>query len=98
MKLSSFNDAIIRPIITEKTNSQKVSKGQVSFEVARHVNRIDVARSIEKIFGVKVNKVRTIIVKGKVKRRGKIVGRRKSWKKAIVSLVPGEVINFFEGV
>jgi len=53
---------------------------------------------LEKIFNVRVAGVRTMQVKGKVKQRGRVVGKRRDWKKAIVNLVPGERIDFFEGV
>jgi large subunit ribosomal protein L23 len=91
-------DIIKRPVITEKTNIQKEENNQVSFEVDRRANRVEIARAIEKIFGVKVVKTRTVQVKGKIKRRGRILGKRKDWKKAIVTLMPGERIDFFEGV
>ena len=91
-------DIIIRPLITEKTNIQKDAANQVSFEVDRRANRVEIRRAVEKIFKVRVAEVRTMQVKGKIKQRGRIVGKRKDWKKAIVKLVPGERIDFFEGV
>ena len=91
-------DIIIRPLITEKTSIQKEDHNQVSFEVDRRANRVEIRRAIEKIFDVRVANVRTMQVKGKVKQRGRIVGRRRNWKKAIVNLMPGERIDFFEGV
>ena len=91
-------DIIKRPVITEKTNIQKEENNQISFEVDRHANRVEIARAIETIFNVKVAKTRTVNVKGKIKRRGRILGKRKDWKKAIVTLMPGEHIDFFEGV
>ena len=90
-------DIIRRPIITEKTNIQKDQSNQVTFEVDPHANRIEVQRAIEKIFSVKVANIRTMHVRGKVKRRGRIMGKRRNWKKAIVTLMPGERIEFFEG-
>jgi len=90
-------DIIRRPLITEKSNIQKDDFGQYSFEVDRNANRIEIRRAIEQIFSVKVRSVRTMHVRGKVKRRGRILGKCKDWKKAIVSLVPGERIPFFEG-
>ena len=59
---------------------------------------VKIRRAIEKIFKVRVADVKTMQVKGKVKRRGRVVGKRKDWKKAIVKLMPGERIDFFEGV
>jgi large subunit ribosomal protein L23 len=87
-----------RPLVTEKTNIQKEDSNQITFEVDPHANRIEIKRAIEQIFKVKVAKTRTVNVKGKVKRRGRIQGKRKDWKKAIVTLMPGERIEFFEGV
>jgi large subunit ribosomal protein L23 len=91
-------EIVRRPLDTEKTNLQKEAFNQVSFEVDRTANRIEIRRAIEKIFNVKVAAVRTMQVKGKIKRRGRILGKRKDWKKAIVTLMPGERIDFFEGV
>ncbi len=90
-------DIIRRPLITEKSNIQKDELGQYSFEVDRDANRIEIRRAIEQIFNVKVRSVRTMHVRGKIKRRGRILGKRKDWKKAIVTLTPGERIPFFEG-
>lgn len=91
-------DIIKRPVITEKTNIQKEENNQLSFEVDKRANRVQITQAIEKIFSVKVAKTRTVHVKGKIKRRGRILGKRKDWKKAIVTLMPGERIDFFEGV
>jgi large subunit ribosomal protein L23 len=90
-------DLIKRPIITEKTNLQKEAQNQVTFEVDKRSNRIEIQRAVEKIFSVRVAEVRTMHVKGKIKRRGRILGKRRDWKKAIVTLMPGERIEFFEG-
>jgi large subunit ribosomal protein L23 len=84
--------------VTEKTNIQKEDSNQVTFEVDSRANRIEIKRAIEQIFKVKVARTRTVNVKGKIKRRGRILGKRKDWKKAIVTLMPGERIEFFEGV
>jgi len=91
------HDIIKRPLITEKTSIQKEVSNQVTFEVDRRANRIEIKRAIENIFKVNVADVRTMQVKGKEKRRGRIVGKRRNWKKAIVTLMPGERIDFFEG-
>jgi large subunit ribosomal protein L23 len=91
-------DVIIRPLVTEKTSIQKEDYNQVSFEVDKRANRVEIRRAVEKIFNVRVADVRTMQIKGKVKQRGRIVGKRKDWKKAIVKLMPGERIDFFEGV
>jgi len=91
-------DIIKRPVVTEKTNIQKEAANQVTFEVDRKANRIEVRRAIERIFNVRVANVRTMQIRGKFKRRGRVLGKRRDWKKAIVTLRPGDRIEFFEGV
>lgn len=91
------HDIIRRPIITEKTTNQKEAFNQFSFEVAPRANRVEIKRAIEDVFSVRVSAVRTLHIRGKLKRRGRILGRRRSWKKAVVTLMPGERIEFFEG-
>ena len=92
------NEIIKRPLITEKTSIQKEQYNQLTFEVDRRANRIEIKRAIETVFNVRVSDVKTIQVTGKIKQRGRIIGKRRDWKKAIVRLMPGERINFFEGV
>jgi large subunit ribosomal protein L23 len=92
------NEIIKRPLITEKTSIQKEMHNQLTFEVDRRANRIEIKRAIETVFNVRVSDVKTIQVTGKIKQRGRIIGKRRDWKKAIVRLMPGERINFFEGV
>ncbi len=91
-------DIIKRPLITEKTNIQKEDYNQITFEVDQRANRVEIKRAIEKLFNVRVSTIRTIQVKGKRKQRGRVIGKRKDWKKAIATLMPGERIDFFEGV
>jgi len=91
-------DIIKRPLITEKTNIQKEDYNQITFEVDRRANRVEIKRAIEKLFNVRVSTIRTIQIKGKKKQRGRVIGKRKDWKKAIATLMPGERIDFFEGV
>jgi large subunit ribosomal protein L23 len=91
-------DTIIRPVISEKATLQKENINQVTFEVNSKANRIEIKNAIENIFNVGVEKVNTIHVKGKIKQRGKIIGKRKDWKKAVIKLKPGSKIEFFEGV
>jgi large subunit ribosomal protein L23 len=90
-------EIIKRPLITEKTSIQKEIANQLTFEVDRRANRIEIKQAIETAFKVKVAKIQTMQVRGKVKRRGRFVGKRRDWKKAIVTLMPGERIEFFEG-
>ena len=90
-------EIIKRPLITEKTNIQKEIANQLTFEVDRRANRIEIKRAIETAFKVRVAKIQTMQVRGKAKRRGRFIGKRRDWKKAIVTLMPGERIDFFEG-
>jgi large subunit ribosomal protein L23 len=93
----NYYDVIIRPLVTEKTNLQKEMHNQVSFEVDRRANRIEIKRAVEEGFKVKVASVRTMQMIGKTVQRGRIQGKRRDWKKAIVKLMPGQRIEFFEG-
>ncbi len=87
-----------RPLITEKATAQKGEANAVSFEVERKAGKKQIKDAVEKLFKVKVEDVRTMNVAGKVKRRGRTVGLRPGWKKAVVTLKEGEKIEFFEGV
>lgn len=92
-------DLIRRPIITEKASRMKETSGTICFEVAPEANKIEIARAITALFGVKVADVRIANRRGKMKRVGRFAGRRRDWKKAYVRLQPGEkTIEFFEGV
>jgi large subunit ribosomal protein L23 len=66
--------------------------------VDRKANRVEIRHAVEKIFNVRVVRVRTMQIKGKVKRVGRTLGKRRDWKKAVVTLAGGENIEFFEGV
>lgn len=96
--MMNYYEIVKRPLVTEKTTLQKEVDNQITFEVDRRANRVEIRKAVEKIFNVHVSDVRTMQVKGKVKQRGRIVGKRRDWKKAIVKLMPGERIEFFEGV
>jgi large subunit ribosomal protein L23 len=90
---------IRRPLITEKATRLKDASNTVCFEVARGANKIEIARAVQALFGVKVAQVRVANREGKMKRMGRFIGQRKAWKKAYVLLAPGEKpIEFFEGV
>ena len=74
-------------------------KKKFTFKVDKRANKIEIKNAVEVIFGVEVEKVTTMNMKGKLKRTGRFVGRRSDWKKAIVKLTPGSKgIQFFEGV
>ena len=91
-------ELIRRPLITEKATRLKEGSNTVCFEVAVTANKIEVARAIQKLFGVKVVDVRIANRQGKWKRMGRFIGQRKAWKKAYVRLAPDQKIEFFEGV
>ena len=92
-------DIIKRPIITEQSMAAATAK-KYTFEVAKDANKIEIAKACEEIFGVKVAKVNTLNMQGKVKRMGRYPeGRRPSWKKAMVTLTAdSKTIEFFEGM
>ena len=88
-------DIIKRPIITEQSMEQTDMR-RYTFEVAKTANKIEIAKAIEEIFGVKVAKVNTLNMQGKEKRTGRFpAGSRPSWKKAMVTLAEGETIEIF---
>jgi large subunit ribosomal protein L23 len=84
-------DVLIRPIMTEKTEA--MGADNYVFEVARAANKQQVREAIESIFGVKVLRVRTMVNAGKSKRWGRHVRRMSSWKKAIITVRPGDQID-----
>ena len=92
-------DIILRPIITEQSMEQTGIK-KYAFEVAPDANKIEIKKAVEEIFGVKVEKVTTLNMIGKVKRTGRYPeGSRKNWKKAVVKLTDdSKTIEFFEGM
>lgn len=91
-------DVVIRPVITEKSMSGMAMK-KYTFEVAKDANKIEIARAVEELFGVKVSKVNTLHVRGQMRRQGKSEGYTPSWKKAVVTLTPdSKTIEFFEGM
>jgi large subunit ribosomal protein L23 len=103
---------IKRPLLTEKGTRLKETggqgdggeldpetlKSQLLFEVARDANKTEIRYAVEKLWNVDVIAVRTAIVRGKEKRMGRFTGKRSNWKKAVVTIAPGQNIEFFEGV
>jgi large subunit ribosomal protein L23 len=90
-------EVIIHPLMTEKISNLQETEGKVAFAVDRNANKIEIRKAVEEKFNVKVKKVATINIKGKVKRLGRFEGRRSHWKKAVVTLKEGFHIDFFEG-
>ena len=92
------HDIIIRPIITEKS-MMGIAEKKYTFEVAKTATKIDIANAVEEAFKVKVAKVNTVSVRGKLKRQGRTQGYTKSWKKAVVTLTEdSKSIEFFQGM
>lgn len=92
------HDIVVRPIITEKAMSGIADK-KYTFEVAKNANKIEIAKAVEEIFGVKVSKVNTVNVRGRLRRQGRNQGYTRAWKKAYVTLTPdSKEIEFFEGM
>jgi len=89
---------IKKPLITEKSSRQKEEGNQIAFVVDPQATKIEIRQAVEKLFKVKVRRVRTMNMVGKRKRVGKFTGWKSDWKKAIVTLGVGDHIEFFEGV
>ncbi len=87
-----------RPLVTEKGNILRDENNDYMFEVAMDANKVRIRQAVEDLFDVKVDGVRTAVVRGKNKRVGRHVGKRPNWKKAIVTLRDGDHIEIFEGV
>ncbi len=90
-------DVLRRPVITEK-NTRLGETGQYMFVVDRRANKTQVKEAVEVAFNVKVHAVNTLNVPAKVRRRGRVLGERSGYKKAIVTLEAGNSIEFFEGI
>jgi large subunit ribosomal protein L23 len=93
--MTTAYDIVIRPVMTEKTTEVHEPLDQVVFRVKFEANKPQIKAAVEKLFDVKVDRVNTMIVAGKPKRVGRFMGRRKAWKKAIVQLAEGEMIDFY---
>ena len=109
--MRSPEQIIKRPLLTEKGTRLKETggnsatdldpeaiKSQLLFEVARDANKVEIRHAVQKLWNVDVLAVRTAVVRGKEKRMGRFVGKRSNWKKAMVTIAPGQNIEFFEGV
>ena len=96
MKLAQ--DIIIKPIITEES-MKGAAERKYTFQVAKDANKIEIAKAVEELFGVEVEKVNTISVRGKFRRQGRVGGFTASSKKAVITLTEkSKGIEFFEGM
>lgn len=91
-------DIVIRPVITEESMMGAADR-KYSFEVAKDATKPEIKEAVEKLFGVKVDKVNTLNCKGHLRRYGKYEGYTSSWKKAVVTLTEdSKTIEFFDGM
>jgi large subunit ribosomal protein L23 len=90
-------DVIKGPLITEKLDKAREKHRQYSFLIDRKATKHDVSRAVTELFKVTVEEVRTAVVRGKIKRIGKSIGKRPNYKKAMVTLKEGDKIELFEG-
>ena len=88
---------LIRPLLTEKALRLE-NKGVYTFEIGTSVNKVEVKNAVKAVYGVLPTKVRVMNMDGKKVRFGRRFGRRKDWKKAVVTLPKGKTINIHEGV
>ncbi len=89
---------VIRPLMTEKSTLLREGANKYAFRVIPTATKRQIAQAVEELFDVHVKDVRTMRMQGKKKRLGRNIGRRPSWKKAIVTLAEGDTVDFFEGV
>jgi len=96
-EISLASSVIVRPLVTEKS-AILASKNMYVFVVKNDANRIQVAAAVKAMYDIKPLTVNVMNVRGKTVRRGRVEGKRKAWKKAIVTLPKGKSLNIYEGV
>jgi large subunit ribosomal protein L23 len=95
--MKHVHGTVRQPLITEKSTIQREATGVYCFRADVRANKIEIAKAVEELFGVKVAEVRTCVVRGKTRQMGRFIGKRPNWKKAWVRLAPGEKdIDYFE--
>jgi len=94
MNVERLTKVIVGPVVAEKASRVAEQHNQVVLKVLPNANKLEIKHAVEHMFDVKVASVTTTNVKGKVKRTGRIMGKRSDWKKAYVTLVDGSDINF----
>lgn len=95
--MMDLRDVIVRPIVTEKS-TMGAEAGKYVFEVADRANKTQIREAVEAIFEVNVTQVNVSRVRGKWRRFGRSRGKRPDWKKATVTVQPGQTIEIFAGV
>ncbi len=94
MNSERLTKIIVAPVVAEKATRVAEQNNQVVLKVLPNANKTEIKHAVEQMFNVKVAAVTTSNVKGKVKRTGRVMGKRSDWKKAYVTLVDGADINF----
>ncbi len=102
--MKTINEILVEPHITEQSSKNMLSTNKAGQQVYRYVFKVDldankheIAGAVEKRFNVQVESVRTLIVRGKIKRVRLVAGKKSNWKKAYIQLKPGQKISEFEG-
>jgi large subunit ribosomal protein L23 len=96
--MKDLSQVVRKPLVTERFADLRERDNKFIFEVHPDANKHEIRQAIEHFFGVKVTDVRTMNVRGKVKRLGRFAGKRSDWKKAIVTLAEGDSIDLFDQV
>ena len=96
--MKDLSQVVRKPLVTERFADLRERDNKFIFEVHPDANKHEIRRAVEHYFGVKVIEVRTMNVRGKVKRLGRFSGKRADWKKAIVTLAKGDSIDLFDQV
>ena len=96
--IRNARDIIIRPLLTEKLTEMRESQHKIGLLVRADANKVEIKKATELALNAKVEKVNVMNVGGKVRRIGRMAGKKPDWKKAIVTLKPGEKLEIFEGV
>jgi large subunit ribosomal protein L23 len=96
--MKDLSRVIERPLVTERGSELREKYNQHFFQVNPDANKHEIKQAVEQFFGVKVENVRTMNMRGKVKRMGRFAGKRSDWKKAVVTLAEGDTIDVFDNV
>lgn len=96
--MSDARQVIIMPLVSEKNSNLRVGQNKYVFRVDLKANKLQIKNAVEELFKVRVDEVNTMRMYGKPKRLGRFEGRRPDWKKAVVRLKKGEIIELFDNV
>ena len=96
--MKDSREIIKLPLVSEKSTNLRADQNKYVFRVDRRANKMEIKKAVEELFGVKVEEVTSMMMYGKPKTLGRFEGRRPDWKKAIVKLKKGEIIELFETV